>query len=82
MTGFHFTDAVSNKERDTINVDVGNKNINKNNNNETKLKILNITITNACNKALNTLEQFINYKFLLKPGEPAYVVEDSICFFI
>lgn len=82
MTGFHFTDAVSNKERYTINVDVGNMNINKTNNNETKLKILNITITKVCNKALNTSEQFINYKFLLKSGEPAYVVEDAICFFV
>ena len=50
-------------------MDVGNNNTNKNNNNqETKLKITKITIMNACNEALNTLEQFTNYKMLLKPG--------------
>ena len=30
-----------------------------------KLKIIKITRTNACNKALNSLEQFTNYTVLL-----------------
>ena len=46
--------------RDITRVNIGNK-INKNNNNETKLKMMKIPRINACNKALNSLEQFTNY---------------------
>jgi len=68
VTGFHFTDALLKKDRNIINVNIGNNN-NRNNDNETKLEIIKISRINACNKALSSLEQFTNYMVLLKRSE-------------